>query len=128
MALGGLNKGDLQKFWIDTLGMSKINSFKSERENVDEDVLECGKGLLGKIEVDIMTPLDPEKSPKVHIPPLNHIGLWVDDLPKCVEHLESKSLNYFINWIKILNSFNIINFRFFTFFKKLFIFSFFIIN
>ncbi len=90
--MGGLNKGDLQKFWIETLGLSKINSFKSERENVDEDVLECGKGLLGKVEVDIMTPLDPEKSPKVHIPPLNHIGLWVDDLPKCVEHLESKSM------------------------------------
>ena len=74
---------------MDTLGLTKVNSFKSERENVDEDVLECGRGILGKIEVDIMTPLDPEKSPKVHIPPLNHIGLWVDDLPKCVEHLES---------------------------------------
>ena len=89
MALGSLNKGDLQKFWVDTLGLTKVNSFKSERENVDEDVLECGRGILGKVEVDIMTPLDPEKSPKVHIPPLNHIGLWVDDLPKCVEHLES---------------------------------------
>ncbi len=91
VALGNLNKGDLQKFWVDTLGLTKINSFKSERENVDEDVLEIGKGILGKVEVDIMTPLDPEKSPKVHIPPLNHIGLWVDDLPKCVEHLESKN-------------------------------------
>ena len=90
VALGNLNKGDLQKFWVDTLGLTKVNSFKSERENVDEDVLEIGKGILGKVEVDIMTPLDPEKSPKVHIPPLNHIGLWVDDLPKCVEHLESK--------------------------------------
>ena len=37
-----------------------------------------------------MTPLDAEKSPKVHVPPLNHIGLWIDDLPKCVEYLESK--------------------------------------
>lgn len=89
VALGSLNKGDLQKFWVETLGLAKVNSFKSEKENVDEDVLECGRGLLGKVEVDIMTPLDPEKSPKVHIPPLNHIGLWVDDLPKCVEHLES---------------------------------------
>ena len=52
-----------------------------------------------------MTPLDPEKSPKVHIPPLNHIGLWVDDLPKCVEYLESKreSLNFYIeNGCKIV--------------------------
>ncbi len=91
-----MNKGDLQKFWVDTLGLTKINTFKSERENVDEDVLECGRGILGKVEVDIMTPLDPEKSPKVHIPPLNHIGLWVDDLPKCVEHLESKNIKDYI--------------------------------
>lgn len=90
MALGNLNKGDLQKFWGDILGLQKVTSFKSERENVDEDVLVVGRGILGKVEVDIMTPLDPEKSPKVHVPPLNHIGLWVDDLPKCVEYLESK--------------------------------------
>ena len=75
------------------MGLKKIGSFKSERENVDEDILELGVGTLGKVEVDIMTPLDPEKSPKVHIPPLNHIGLWVDDLPKCVEYLESKPLS-----------------------------------
>ena len=85
-----MNKPDLQKFWGDVLGMKKVKSFKSEKENVDEDVMEIGKGALGKVEIDLMTPLDPEKSPKVHIPPLNHIGLWVDDLVKCVESLESK--------------------------------------
>lgn len=99
IALGSLNKGDLAKFWGDVMGLTKVTSFKSERENVDEDVLECGRGTLGKVEVDIMTPLDPEKSPKVHIPPLNHIGLWVDDLPKCVEHLES---NYICSLTSIL--------------------------
>ena len=93
VALGNLSKPDLQKFWVDILGLTKVNSFKSERENVDEDVLEVGRGILGKVEIDIMTPLDPEKSPKVHIPPLNHIGLWVDDLQKCVEDLESKVLS-----------------------------------
>lgn len=90
--MGGLNKGDLQKFWGDILGLSKVGTFKSERENVDEDILTIGRGILGKVEVDIMAPLDPEKSPKVHIPPLNHVGLWVDDLPKCVEYLESKRI------------------------------------
>ena len=90
VALGSLNKGELQKFWGDLLGLKKVNSFKSEKENVDEDVMEVGRSVLGKVEIDLMTPLDPEKSPKVHIPPLNHIGLWVDDLPKCVEYLESK--------------------------------------
>jgi lactoylglutathione lyase len=101
-----LNKGDLQKFWGDVLGLTKVTSFKSEKENVDEDVMECGRGILGKVEVDLMTPLDPEKSPKVHIPPLNHVGLWVDDLPKCVEHLESililQLLTFIENGIKIV--------------------------
>jgi lactoylglutathione lyase len=60
------------------------------RENVDEDVYEIGKGL-GKVEVDLMAPLNKDKSPKVHIPPLNHIGLWIDDLPKCVEFLHCNS-------------------------------------
>ena len=95
--MGSLNKAELQKFWGDILGLKKITSFKSEKENVDEDVMEVGKGLLGKVEIDLMTPLDPEKSPKVHIPPLNHIGLWVDDLPKCVEYLESKLICSFYN-------------------------------
>jgi lactoylglutathione lyase len=50
--------------------------------------------LLGKkdspfaVEVDLMTPLDPEKSPKVHVPPLNHFGLWVDDLEAAVASME----------------------------------------
>ena len=89
-----MNKGDLTKFWGDILGLTKVNTFKSEKENVDEDIMECGKGILGKVEIDLMTPLDAEKSPKVHIPPLNHIGLWVDDLPKCVEYLECKKRYY----------------------------------
>ena len=90
VAIGALNKGDLSSFWSDTLGIEKHDSFVSERENVDEDILKIGKGELGTVEIDLMAPLDPEKSPKVHIPALNHIGLWVDDLEACVAHLESK--------------------------------------
>ena len=63
------------------MGLPTVGYFKSERENVDEDIMTMGKGPLGKIELDIMAPLDPEKSPKVHKPALNHIGLWIDDLP-----------------------------------------------
>ncbi len=47
----------------------------SEKENVDEDILKCGTGAA-TVEIDLMQPLDINKSPKVHIPPLNHIGLW----------------------------------------------------
>jgi len=86
--MGNLEKDKLSHFWGDLLGLKKVHSFKSEKENVDEDVMEMGKGVLGTVEVDLMTPIDSEKSPKVHIPALNHIGLWIDDLPACVEHLE----------------------------------------
>ena len=68
------------------MGLTKVKSFTSTKENVDEDVLEVGKGPLGTIEIDLMAPLDPEKSPKVHIPALNHIGLWVDNLENAVEY------------------------------------------
>ena len=39
-----------------------------------------------------MSPIDPKKSPKVHIPALNHIGLWIDDLPNCVAYLQSQGI------------------------------------
>ena len=61
-----------------------MNDFKSIKENVDEDILTIGKGILGTIEVDLMSPIDPDKSPRVHVPALNHIGLWIDNLPKAV--------------------------------------------
>ena len=92
IAIGNLDKSKLSNFWEESMGLEKVGEFKSEKENVDEDILTVGRGLLGKIEVDIMAPIDPEKSPKVHVPSLNHIGLWIDDLPKAVEHLESKNI------------------------------------
>ena len=56
---------------------------------MNEDILQLGEGVHA-VEVDVMQPLDPEKSPKVHIPPLNHIGLWVDDLEAAVAHFTNK--------------------------------------
>ena len=32
-----------------------------------------------------MQPLDPARKPAVHEPPLNHVGLWVDDLAAAVD-------------------------------------------
>jgi lactoylglutathione lyase len=91
VALGSENKAQLREFWGETMGLKFEHSFTSERENVDEDVMRIGTGVHS-VEVDLMAPLDPEKSPKVHKPALNHIGLWIDDLPKAVEHLESKGV------------------------------------
>ena len=41
-----------------------------------------------------MQPIDPEKRPKVHEPPLNHIGLWVDDLKVAVEWLTARGMRF----------------------------------
>ncbi len=41
-----------------------------------------------------MMPIDPTKSPKVHVPPLNHIGLWVDDLPAAVAWMEGRGVRF----------------------------------
>ncbi len=86
IAIGALSKKDLTNFWVDTLGLTKVSTFSSAKENVDEDIISVGKGPFA-VEVDLMQPLDPNKSPKVHEPALNHVGLWVDDLKACVDHL-----------------------------------------
>ena len=91
IAIGNDNKNRLEKFWVDLMGLEITGSFRSERENVDEDILRIGKGAYA-VEVDIMQPVDPEKSPKVHEPRLNHIGLWIDDLPKAFEWLTQQGV------------------------------------
>jgi lactoylglutathione lyase len=93
IAVGGLDKGRLRKLWIDTLGLSLAGNYKSERENVDEDIAVAGVGPF-KVEVDLMQPVDAEKKPKVHDPALNHIGLWVDDLAACVKWLEEQGVRF----------------------------------
>ena len=92
VAIGNLSKNELSNFWCGHLGVKKVHSFVSEKENVDEDVLEIGKGPLGTVEIDLMAPLDPEKSPKVHKPALNHIGLWVDNLENAVEYCNENEI------------------------------------
>ena len=81
IAIGGPDKRALRKLWVDMLGLEVDGTFRSERENVDEDICAVGSGPF-RVEVDLMQPLDPEKKPAVHDPPLNHVGLWVDDLPR----------------------------------------------
>ena len=93
IAVGGLDKGRLRRLWIDTLGLTATGTFRSERENVDEDIAVTGEGPL-KVEVDLMQPIDPAKSPKVHDPALNHVGLWVDDLAAAVAWLEAQGVRF----------------------------------
>jgi lactoylglutathione lyase len=93
IAIGGPDKIRLRKLWIDLLGLKVIGTFVSERENVDEDIAEMGEGPL-RVEVDLMQPLDAAKRPAVHETPLNHVGLWVDDLPRAFEWLTTQGVRF----------------------------------
>ena len=93
VAIGGPDKQKLRRLWVDLFGLEVTGTFVSERENVDEDICAMGTGAF-KVEVDLMQPLDIEKKPAVHATPLNHIGLWVDDLPVAVEWLSAQGLRF----------------------------------
>jgi len=93
IAIGGEDKDRLRKLWVDLLGFQFKSTFVSERENVVEDICAIGDGI-NEIELDLMQPFDMEKKPAVHQTPLNHVGLWVDDLPKAVEWLSAQGLRF----------------------------------
>ena len=93
IAIGGIDKRRLKTLWVDIFGLSVTSSFVSERENVDEDICALGKGPHA-VEVDLMQPLDMTKKPAVHSTPLNHVGLWVDDLPKAVEWMAANGVRF----------------------------------
>jgi lactoylglutathione lyase len=93
VAIGGTDKQRLRALWVDVLGLEVKGTFKSERENVDEDICAIGQGVHA-VEVDLMQPLDADKKPAVHSTPLNHIGLWVDDLPKAVEWMTAQGVRF----------------------------------
>lgn len=93
IAIGNLDKNKLIKLWVETLGLSTIGTFHSERENVDEEIAIIGSGPL-RVEVDLMQPIDASKTPKVHEPQLNHIGLWIDDLKAAVDWLTKQGMRF----------------------------------
>ncbi len=89
IAIGGPSKAALRRLWIELLGVPAIGTFRSDAENVDEDILS-----LAGVEIDLMEPIDPAKKPKVHEPPLNHVGLWVDDLRAAVTWLTGQGVRF----------------------------------
>lgn len=93
IAIGASDKTKLQKLWIDILGLEMTGTYQSERENVDEDIAAIGSGPF-KVEVDLMQPIDPDGKPAVHKTPLNHIGLWIDDLPAAVEWMTAQGVRF----------------------------------
>ena len=93
IAIGAPDKQRLQKLWVELLGLEITGTFRSATENVDEDICAIGAGPL-RVEVDLMQPLDPDRKPAVHNTPLNHVGLWIDDLPRAVEWLGAKGVRF----------------------------------
>ena len=93
IAIGAPRKDRLRRLWVDMLGLEVTGNFISERENVDEDICSIGSGPF-KVEVDLMQPVDSEKKPAVHTTPLNHVGLWIDDLPAAVQWLTAQGVRF----------------------------------
>ena len=91
IAVGAASKSDLNSFWVDKLGITKVGEYRSEKENVDEDILTLGSGAT-VVEIDLMEPINPDKAPRVNVPALNHVGLWVDDIHAAVATLSSQGV------------------------------------
>ena len=93
VAIGAPDKQRLRTLWVDLFGLPITGTFRSERENVDEDICTLGSGPF-KVEVDLMEPIDVNGKPAVHTTPLNHIGLWIDDLPTAVDWLGANGVRF----------------------------------
>ena len=93
VAIGAPSKERLRTLWVEKFGLEVTGNFRSERENVDEDICAMGSGAF-KVEVDLMEPIDPNGKPAVHTTPLNHIGLWIDDLAAAVEWLSANGVRF----------------------------------
>jgi lactoylglutathione lyase len=93
IAIGAADKSRLQKLWVQLFGLEITGTYKSASENVDEDICALGAGAF-RVEVDLMQPIDPDRKPAVHQTPLNHVGLWIDDLPAAVQWLSAQGVRF----------------------------------
>jgi lactoylglutathione lyase len=93
IAVGARDRATLRRLWVDTLGLVPVGTFRSEAENVDEEIAVAGSGPL-RVEVDLMQPIDAAQKPKVHDPALNHVGFWVDNLRAAFDWLTTQGVRF----------------------------------
>lgn len=100
IAVGADDPQRLRNLWVDLLGASIERRFRSEAENVEEDIC-CFGDDAAAVEIDLMWPLDPRRKPDVRQPPLHHVGLWVDDLAAAFAWLAARGVRFAPGGIRI---------------------------
>ena len=93
IAVGGADRQRLRSLWVELLGITPLGTFRSESENVDEEILRIGEGERA-VELDLMQPLRQGERPRVDEPPLHHIGLWIDDLASAHAWLSARGVRF----------------------------------
>jgi lactoylglutathione lyase len=99
IAIGGPDRARLHRLWVDLLGLPSRGEFRNETENVDGELVTIGVGPFA-VDLNLLEPIDPERSPQPHRPPLNHVGLWVDDMPAAIAWLEARGLEFTVRGIR----------------------------
>jgi hypothetical protein len=65
VAIGSESRSGLDQLWYQVLGLERPRSrVRLEKENVEEDIVSLGPHPF-TVEIDLMTPIDPNKAPKV---------------------------------------------------------------
>ena len=68
IALGSTDKDGMTALWQDIFGLKPHATKRIEKENVEEDILKLGAAKSPfVVEIDLMQPIDPDKSPKVRV-------------------------------------------------------------
>ena len=139
IAIGSTEREPLNNLWENIFGLKPSPIHRLEKENVEECIIKLGpqnQNSKFDIEIDLMTPINPDVAPKVrvnrsvvkillyvrihligscrsldififcclilnllilnkvHVPPLNHIGLWVDDLESAVDWMKQQGVRF----------------------------------
>jgi len=93
IAIGCESREPLNALWYGVFGLTAAETHTLPKENVQEDIVRVGP-MPWTVEIDLMTPVDVNAKPAVHQPPLNHIGLWLDDLPATVRWMQDSGVRF----------------------------------
>ncbi len=93
IAIGHADLEKLQYLWSDLLGLAVSAPFTLASENVIGRIARLEAGPY-TVEVDLLQPQEADKKPSPHLPPLNHIAFWVDDLPGAYSWLTEQGVRF----------------------------------